>query len=496
MLVCPRRWVDSQAQLDEDGDWPAGQLAQRRRSMEANSGGSTPVPAGAAATAAPAVELDEEAKALQLEATKAVSRKSIAEAEKGVVEAQRDAFSAALPSVDTKALEGGITLGDKVGMVSDRIAHQLVSDAAGRVAEALGKALDANSRVLLVDDRDLVSSDWAYEFAKLQLEAYVDALGQAKEIVTKATPTPDGKPTAVSAEQLEALAASVRSAQSQLALGAPLVAPGLTVAKSLIGAAADVASFFRSDFSIKARDVAVGATPLAAAICERLSEQAAIEVDRLLRLDGKTGILAQFRGALDARMKLKRLSAILKARVVDPSTRELEALRAELTSKSTAKNAEKDADRRKELGEEELELRRKIASAETNAGPAAGAVASADALVSGFDGLAEKLTGSPEGGGLPPLGVAAIRERLHVGEKPYTHVLFAGVESTGGESIARKSIWPWWNTLTFLGGAQLSYLLVDVRENTVKAAGTESLLARMKLNLSTGFTGKPEGVKA
>jgi hypothetical protein len=441
-------------------------------------------------SAEPEIELDDEAKALQLEANKAESRKKIAEAEKASAKAHKGAVQAALPSVDTEPLKGDIEVGTGVGLISDRVAYSLIEDAAARAAAVVMKKLEGQDpRVLVVEDRDLVSSDWAYELVRAQLEASATALEEAK------TALGGGRQTIVIEEEeresrVEPSAELARDAEvmtfdiDRTALAAAVVSPVMAAGKALVGASADIAAFFRSDYALSTKAVDIKTTPLTAAICEHVSGAFPIEVDRFLRLND-TGILETFRSAVTCRMEVNQLSASLKAQVVNPGKRRVKTLREELAETSKSFNAEKDDAQRKVLEAKVSKLKKDIRRKENENGPAAGAASTADSLVTGFDQLIEKLTKAPEGGGLPPLASAAIRERLHTGEHPYTHVLYASVESPGGEAIKRKSVWPWWNVMTFMGGAQVSYLLVKLGDNAVKAAGTESVLGTVKLKLSS-----------
>lgn len=451
---------------------------------DATANGSAP-----ATQELPPVELGKAGKRLQREAAKAQLRQTIAESQTAVVAAQRDMLETALPAVDTKPLEGDIKVGDGVGIISDRIAYSLVSRAADHVASLVEKKLKRHhggARLLVVEDRDLVASDWAFEFASKELEASKQALGEAKAALAVALPAyVEEAPQSTNEDETEFFVAPSGETLNLLAASAGPIGAGLTLGEGLLGGAADLAAFFQSDYSLAAKEVKLGTTPLTASICSQLAEaNFPVEVDRFARLDD-TGVISEFEQALELRMGVKRLVSILKAQIVDPNTRKVEALEAELADTSKAMNEHKEAAQRKKDEAKITGLRRRIADAENAGGAAAGVVASAEALVQGFDALAEKLTTVPASGGLTPLATAAIRERLHGGVNGYTHVLYASVESSGGESIVRKSIWPWLNVMTFLGGAQLSYLLVDVSTNAIKAAGTDSLLGTVKLKLSS-----------
>ena len=114
----------------------------------------------------------------------------------------------------------------------------------------------------------------------------------------------------------------------------------------------------------------------------------------------------------------------------------------------------------------------------------------ADAAIVRFDQLATTLTTATPPAPAPLLA-AALREGVHADEaKAFTHVLFVGVESAGGETITKRSFWPWRNSARFVGGMQLSYLMLDVKEKKLVAGGTKPLLGHIKFTLGdmTGET--------
>ncbi len=64
-------------------------------------------------------------------------------------------------------------------------------------------------------------------------------------------------------------------------------------------------------------------------------------------------------------------------------------------------------------------------------------------------------------------------------------MLYVGLESAGGETIRRRNLFlgP---RLTFVGGVQVSHLLLDVAERTTVAAGTQSMLGQIKYKFFKG----------
>lgn len=105
---------------------------------------------------------------------------------------------------------------------------------------------------------------------------------------------------------------------------------------------------------------------------------------------------------------------------------------------------------------------------------AAGAEARADALIT-------ELTKAPEAGGLPPLGLAVLREVIH-GANAVDAVLAASIDAIGGETITRKNrmLGP---AIRYVASCQVSTLLVATKTAGKVEAG--DILAAA----SSGFVG-------
>jgi hypothetical protein len=239
--------------------------------------------------------------------------------------------------------------------------------------------------------------------------------------------------------------------------------------------------------SIKAREVTVGSTPLVAALARHLlAERLEVDLDGF-GVIGTSELLSDFASALEKRDLLKTLSARLKAEGV-AQTRLIDERRAalkEVTSAlAKALQSAPGAGQQGELSERETALKAQIADVEAASAKASGVVDAADAIVTGFDAFVTDLTSVPAtGDGYPPLLAAAMRERLHVeGGTAYTHVLYAGVESAAGETITKRRLFQS-PRIRYVGGLHLSYLLLNVADNSLAAAGALPLLGHVDYGL-------------
>jgi hypothetical protein len=144
------------------------------------------------------------------------------------------------------------------------------------------------------------------------------------------------------------------------------------------------------------------------------------------------------------------------------------------------------------LGKHVSDLNDELTKAQADVAPKRALVALADAVIARFDGLATAVSTTAQGAPYPPLVAAGIQERLHVGNdnaqamKRIGYVLYVGVEAASGETITRRSLFKPSGTVGFVGGAQVSYLLLKTDEGTTIVAGSEPLLAHLRYDLWNG----------
>ena len=335
--------------------------------------------------------------------------------------------------------------------------------------------LPPGAKVLLVADRQLVAGDWAYVMVRDRLDAFVAALAGA---------------SASLGASLAGAGAAVGEAPAGTHESLAAAGTALTSASALIGGVADVVGWLRSDYSITARDVTIGTTPVAAAVAGTLLEQGhEVSLDGFATI-GQSQVGDDFRGALEARDTLELLVAQAGSVVVEPAKREADERRTALAAISAAIAATLQAGNAiEELVARETSLRQEIRGLDLASASAAALVADATALLKRFDAFTAEVTAAPDGGpGYPPLLAAAIGERLH-GEAPrHGYVLFAAVEASGGETITKR--WLFGRPqVRYVGGARLSYLLLDVARNVLSGADSLPLLAHVKFRLSDGAAG-------
>ena len=429
------------------------------------------------------VPLDDDAKRLKLDQVKAEARQAIAEAQKATV-------AALLPSSDVKPLEGKVDVGAGVGLVAQLIGYQLLDEASARIAKAIARCGVKGADILVVEDRLLAGTDWPFEGIQHELAALAPALDQMLTDLS------------LTEVQVARSVPIVPGLRTELVPLVPLVPAALAVSP-VIGAAASLIGMFKTDYSITSREVKIGTTPLVAAVANRLVEQKHnVSLDQF-SLIAESRIFADFWSVHNKRDQVEQESIRLKYGSVLPADRRIEDLRAQikgawtelykaLSGETTGKH--QIANLRGELTNQKAEL----GQIEGDSALARAKVAAADALIARFDAFATAATTTTSTGN-PPLLSAALRELLHRSgddSKTWlTHVLFVGIEGSAGETITRTSRFGRSGQVGYMGGAQVSYLLLEVKRNRLVAAGTDSLLGHLQYDLKHQTAGPMTSVR-
>jgi hypothetical protein len=415
------------------------------------------------------------------------------EAKKAAVDAKKAERDLKFPAPTSKPLEGKLEVADGTGLIADLLTHALVDEGARETANEIDEMLGNCARVLLVSDPELALGDWSHGSVRLSLDAYRAAFREAKDALDEALDEPLEVRERGAVEVLGVRGGTGISTRSRPLFAMPAVGPAVAVASALAGGVADVAAWFQADYSVKKRDVTVGETPLLSALAGHL-----VSADRSIEVDGfsllaDSPLLESFATAIKDRNELEARSAEAKAHIVDPVARkrEIESAARKENASAIAKtlSGKKDASQHELLLTRETKLVDSLKELDANGAAAAAATATAHAAIASFDKLAVTLTAAGKEGAYPPLLAAALHERLHSEQDPHTHVLYAGLESVAGETISKRSLFTG-TSIRYIGGAQLSYMLLDVKANAVVAAKTQPLLATTKLSLRFGSRGR------
>jgi hypothetical protein len=424
------------------------------------------------------VQLDDEAKQLKLQQVKAESRKAIAEAEKS-------RLSALLPTADVKPTGTKTEVGSNVGLAADLLSHKLVDVGAGKLVADIQTAV-AGGKILIVDDIAFIATDWPYSFISAELSNQTTALTTAVDTL---------KSHLIGSVPLEREAPREEEVvEEEFALPALAIPAAVAVAPSVVAGVASLVSLFRSDYAISSRDVKIGVQPLLAAVVRHLTKvtpKIAVTVDRF-RILGPSTLITAYENACMLRAELGSLRDYAYESSVLVVDKQIEDIRLEIKMLGDQLTATKETSARVHLDKRLTELRDQIRQLEKGSVTERSLVRTADAIGSRFDVFSSSVTATPTGALYPPLVAAAMREQLHTNDGGYSHILFVGLEATGGEVVSERA--PFWkgNHLDYLGGCAVFYLLHSVPENSTVAAGSHQLMSRLRYDLGSS---ESKGVK-
>lgn len=348
--------------------------------------------------------------------------KAKAENDKAIVDARSTAMKAWLPTPKTDPIEGTVEVGDGTGSVGRVAALSLLAHAAEQIA--IGAVKAEAKRVLVIDQMDLAASDWSHALVNGQLAPLSGAAKRLKAALGGVGGTP----------------AIDDSTRSLAVLGS-----AATVVPALIGAAADVAGYFRSNYTVAKVDITETSTPLVAAVAsELISRDVACYVDGLALFRYQSGTLSAFGELLDLRWSL--LAARIRA-----SQTALQRAKDEVVKAQTAVEAAKDEPELAKAKEELWKGQDHVARVQ-------GLIDAASKLEELVDAFATSVTTVAAGAPLPPLGQAAIRDVLHDQKHP-VHVLALSIDEVGSDAITRRRLFRG-PTTTYVGATHVSALLL------------------------------------
>lgn len=421
-----------------DGD--AGKLQAELAKLQAETA-KVAADARAAETAAlkAAREELEAATPAAVKRREAVAEKDAAEAMKNAAAARQQQVAALIPDL-SKVTGGALELKEGQPMATTAIAHKALGVAAGQVVEQVLKAMKPKAawRVLITSDAQLATSDASYHDVTSALDELTSAAGTL----------------------LDKTQADKAQAQD---LGASAVLAGLA------GAVPGVLSLLSAKRTLTSAAVTVQDLTAAAAVAGGLKATVA---------EGKVFHDA-FR-LMPADIVKDKVEALADVR------RQMAARRIELAAARDAAAAEQAAAtnalavllEQLAKGGDEGALEDQIAQERANVDDASGALSASSARLAIVESalketeeFSKALHTVPEGATRSPLAEAALREQLHGGDSRFTHVLLVG--SHGGSAVQTIEDKPLWfnDRYSLIGAVTISYMLLELPEGDVVAAG-------------------------
>jgi hypothetical protein len=385
----------------------------------------------------------------------------------------------------------------------------MIDELAQQIATVVKETLKEESRVLVVNDRSLLESDWTARHVRdtlYRLSQRIDALQTqvegGKETLRR------GVDDYLQAEVRQGGAAAAeqsgrRGAAPAPTGGAPTGAIPAGVPGAL-GAAVDLLGLIRTDYAVTASTVTPGPAELVTLTAAHLA------------VDG-VSVEADVFSTMRTSPSMEKLTELLRARdeVVEalcglaqalaPVEAELTAITGRITALEP-QWAQAAAEAKEGATVQALEravdtLARQAQSREQVAGPARTLVAYAQQVVADVDAAVTGLMQAPAGG-QAPVFTAARCERLdvrHGVQDAITHVLYVSLDAVAADMVTRRSIIGASGILRFLTATNASWLLLDTSTGTVAKGSQQSNADIMTFSLETGeatYGGKPAKHKA
>lgn len=390
---------------------------------------------------------------------------------------------ASLADSTLKPLAGGAAITEGAGYPAQLIALSMIDNLVSSLVITLKDA--GAQRIMIVEDRALLDSDWLYS-AALALTARAEAsLATADTLLDNlGAPATQAPPQGDDERDVPDSGDSTRSAASSL-IGA--VAPIAFALPKILGAVADIRGLFRTRYTFTAATISASGTPLIAEVAGTLAKQlpgAELMVDGFGGVPEDSAIIARwtaidvsYQRVVQRTVSLRSASAHGAAKIAALEASR-DAFHAAVVKAVAAGENPVELDRRVALLDAELDDERaKISSTDT-------ALALVDAALVEATAAADQLVAGTDGD-RPPLLAAVAREELHKEGSP-THVLFVSLDSIGGDIATPESAMKNPQHLLYLGGAAFSFMIYNTTRRRVVAAGTRRLAKLAKLELGSG----------
>lgn len=392
-----------------------------------------------------------------------------------------------LPESETKPASGSVSVdADAHGQLENLIAYSLLDDVVGPVVDSV---VDLKpGAVLVVEDRAFLHSCWSHTAVDAQLTALEGLLTEAEAMLEAHRSAPSlevgegvgeaqrGNRAVVAAPALLAGAAASLTA---LLPGATAAVGILGAAPALMGAAMDVVGLFRTSYSYAGRVMTPSGTPLVAEAVRTLRRRG---VDTFVDgftvgtpsplLDRLAACRTRAAGLLSDAVELRSRVATGRAVIVrlEAELGELRAAVVDLAKKGEVSDV---------LDSRTREVTVRLAQSDAANAADAAALAVVDGALTAANTVAA-LMASPDGT-LPPLVAALLRERALA--KGVSHVLFVSIDHAGSSNATPSGKDA---QLVWLGGLQVSFLVLDLTSGQTVAGGVEQAVASADFDARSG----------
>ncbi|MEM1177084.1 MAG: hypothetical protein AAGM22_01970 [Acidobacteriota bacterium] len=374
-------------------------------------------------------EIDPALKDLADEVARLELEKKRAEALKAIAVADRDTAAAGLSTTEATGKEGSAKLDDGAGYYAELVAYATLGESAGKIVEALGTET-ADKAVILTEKADLSAEAALYDVILLKVSRFQDEFDQLTSDFSL-----DGQRSGLQQESLAITALTV---------------------SSLLGAAADIAAFFKVDREIKSRSVSLSKRALIAEVAQRMTAKKVLLPE--LTLAGARSLIPTLEAA-----------QAMKSQQIEPRLRAIKR-RAGQTKKDrdVAKANLDNLKKAKAEANQVVQARGALKLAEEALAAVQADQLRLEAAVTGFTNMVDALSSAPAGGGKSPLETVATVDLMRSDKNAL--LLYLDIPSQGAEIEIVDSVWSS-ARISYIGGSVVVFFLLD-QDGSILASGS------------------------
>jgi len=378
------------------------------------------------------------------------------------VKLQSELFAKILSQPAVKPTRGRAESDANAGYVTELVGYHAIKRISADITRGLSAVVGLGNdvRILIVDRLDYATGDIPFIEVTSQLSVFEvrcrKQVATNKELADLAMLKDE--------REDEEKTPAVKSGATRLAplAASPFFLPATTTAVTALppvtgiaGPTADIAGYFRSDYSSRGRNVSLKTEGLIAAVAGSLkSEKRNVYVYNFYSMDTtgpQSKLMNMYAGVLDCSSRLAQSRNRLLY-FIRKKAGQLAELKTSLKKigegTPTAEGAQEIANLKEAIKQETVWLDR--ANME---------VLASDAIHTELGTFVKNITTPDTTQPASKLAQAVFREKVH--ELGITHLLYLGVLSSGGESVTRKWLFGT-GTTSYMGGAVVSYVLSRV----------------------------------
>jgi hypothetical protein len=399
------------------------------------------------------------------------------------VKTQSELLAKITPKPGTKPSEGKVTADQKSGYVAELVGYQALKRVSQDITRRLTivDGLPKDARILIVDSLNYAPGDIplveiSTQFGMFEARCRKQVADNRELLDFVMQREEKGEPETGAQNE-----ASKRFAFLATVPAIAAAATALPVFSGLIGTVADIAGYFRTDYDLRGRELALKNDALIASIAGSLrTEKRTIWIYNFSSLDtigSQSKLMKTYAGLIDCSSRLAKTRNQISY-FIDKKTEKLAELRQQLKKMEQPKPAPETA--------AEMEtLKEKIKEETAWLNLANPAVLASDAIHGEQERYLKAITTAETPESTPKLAQAMFRERIQ--DLGITHLLYMGVNSSGGEVVTKHSLF-FFTTISYFGGCVVSWVVAK-KDGEVLASDTLPVLCVVDFRLFDNWIG-------